>query len=48
MRNDIELGVVDNLGDLGPLKPAEFVVLGIQQLAGQIEPYEGRGWRNSR
>jgi hypothetical protein len=34
---DIDLGIVNILVGFAPLKPAEFVVLRIQQLAGQIE-----------
>jgi phage tail sheath protein FI len=36
-QNDINLGVVNILVAFAPLKPAEFVVLQIQQLAGQIQ-----------
>jgi phage tail sheath protein FI len=36
-QNDINLGVVNILVGFAPLKPAEFVVLKIQQLAGQVE-----------
>ena len=36
-QNDINLGVVNILVGFAPLKPAEFVVLKIQQMAGQIE-----------
>ncbi|MGI8917689.1 MAG: phage tail sheath family protein [Pyrinomonadaceae bacterium] len=36
-QNDINLGIVNILIGFAPLKPAEFVVLKIQQLAGQIE-----------
>jgi phage tail sheath protein FI len=36
-QNDIDRGVVNILVGFAPLKPAEFVVLKIQQLAGQIE-----------
>ena len=36
-QNDINLGVVNILVGFAPLKPAEFVVLQIQQLAGQVE-----------
>jgi Bacteriophage tail sheath protein len=36
-QNDIDLGVVNILVGFAPLKPAEFVVLRIQQIAGQIE-----------
>jgi phage tail sheath protein FI len=36
-QNDINLGVVNILVGFAPLKPAEFVIVKIQQLAGQIE-----------
>jgi phage tail sheath protein FI len=36
-QNDINLGVVNVLVGFAPLKPAEFVILSIQQMAGQIE-----------
>jgi phage tail sheath protein FI len=36
-QNDINLGIVNILVGFAPLKPAEFVVLKIQQIAGQIE-----------
>jgi phage tail sheath protein FI len=36
-QNDINLGIVNVLVGFAPLKPAEFVVLRIQQLAGQIQ-----------
>jgi phage tail sheath protein FI len=36
-QTDIDLGVVNILVGFAPLKPAEFVVLRIQQLAGQVE-----------
>lgn len=36
-QNDINLGVVNILVGFAPLKPAEFVILRIQQIAGQIE-----------
>ena len=35
-QNDINLGVVNVLVGFAPLKPAEFVVIAIQQMAGQI------------
>jgi phage tail sheath protein FI len=35
-QNDINLGIVNILVGFAPLKPAEFVVLRIQQLAGQV------------
>ena len=36
-QNDIDRGVVNILVGFAPLKPAEFVVLKIQQIAGQVE-----------
>jgi phage tail sheath protein FI len=36
-QNDINLGIVNILVGFAPLKPAEFVIISIQQLAGQIE-----------
>ena len=36
-QNDINLGIVNILVGFAPLKPAEFVVIKIQQLAGQVE-----------
>lgn len=36
-QNDINLGIVNILVGFAPLKPAEFVILKIQQIAGQIE-----------
>jgi hypothetical protein len=36
-QNDINLGVVNVVIGFAPLKPAEFVVLRIQQIAGQID-----------
>lgn len=36
-QNDINLGVVNIIVGFAPLKPAEFVVIKIQQIAGQIE-----------
>ena len=36
-QNDIDLGIVNILVAFAPLKPAEFVVIQIQQIAGQIE-----------
>jgi phage tail sheath protein FI len=35
-QNDINLGIVNILVGFAPLKPAEFVVIRLQQLAGQI------------
>ena len=34
---DIDLGIVNIMVGFPPLKPAEFVIIKIQQLAGQIE-----------
>ncbi|HMH20133.1 MAG TPA: phage tail sheath C-terminal domain-containing protein [Puia sp.] len=36
-QNDINLGVVNVLVGFAPLKPAEFVILTLQQMAGQIQ-----------
>lgn len=36
-QNDIDLGVVNILVGFAPLKPAEFVIIQIQQMAGQIQ-----------
>jgi phage tail sheath protein FI len=36
-QNDIDKGVVNILIGFAPLKPAEFVIIEIQQIAGQIE-----------
>ncbi|MFC7737938.1 phage tail sheath family protein [Roseomonas sp. GCM10028921] len=36
-QNDINLGIVNILVGFAPLKPAEFVIIRIQQLAGQVE-----------
>jgi Bacteriophage tail sheath protein len=36
-QNDINLGIVNILVGFAPLKPAEFVILKIQQLAGQVQ-----------
>lgn len=36
-QNDINLGIVNIVVGFAPLKPAEFVVLKIQQIAGQID-----------
>jgi phage tail sheath protein FI len=36
-QNDIDLGVVNILVGFAPLKPAEFVVIQITQLAGQVD-----------
>jgi phage tail sheath protein FI len=37
IQNDIDLGIVNILVGFAPLKPAEFVVIKLQQIAGQIE-----------
>jgi len=36
-QNDINLGIVNILVGFAPLKPAEFVILKIQQMAGQVQ-----------
>ncbi|HEY5956186.1 MAG TPA: phage tail sheath C-terminal domain-containing protein, partial [Polyangiaceae bacterium] len=36
-QNDINLGIVNVLVGFAPLKPAEFVVITIQQMAGQVQ-----------
>ncbi len=36
-QNDVNLGIVNVVVGFAPLKPAEFVIVKIQQLAGQIE-----------
>ncbi len=36
-QNDIDLGIVNVVVGFAPLKPAEFVVLRLQQIAGQID-----------
>ena len=36
-QNDVNLGVVNIVVGFAPLKPAEFVIIKIQQMAGQIE-----------
>src|ERR1051325_466788 len=36
-QNDIDLGIVNIVVGFAPLKPAEFVIIRLQQMAGQIE-----------
>ena len=36
-QNDVDLGIVNILVGFAPLKPAEFVVIKLQQIAGQIQ-----------
>ena len=36
IQNDIDQGIVNIIVGFAPLKPAEFVVIKIQQMAGQI------------
>ena len=36
-QNDIDRGIVNIVVGFAPLKPAEFVVIQIQQMAGQIQ-----------
>ena len=40
-QNDINLGIVNIVVGFAPLKPAEFVVIQIQQIAGQIDEPDG-------
>jgi hypothetical protein len=37
-QNDINLGIVNIVVGFAPLKPAEFVIITIQQMAGQVQP----------
>jgi len=36
-KNDIDLGIVNIVVGFAPLKPAEFVVMKLQQIAGQVK-----------
>lgn len=36
-QNDINLGIVNIVVGFAPLKPAEFVVIKLQQMAGQVQ-----------
>ena len=36
-QNDIDLGIVNIVVGFAPLKPAEFVIIKIQQIAGELE-----------
>jgi uncharacterized protein len=36
-QNDIDRGIVNIVVGFAPLKPAEFVIIKIQQLAGQLQ-----------
>jgi phage tail sheath protein FI len=36
-QTDVNLGIVNVLVGFAPLKPAEFVIIRLQQLAGQIQ-----------
>jgi phage tail sheath protein FI len=36
-QNDIDLGIVNILVGFAPLEPAEFVIIKLQQMAGQIQ-----------
>ena len=49
-QDDINRGIVNILVGFAPLKPAEFVVIQIQQIAGQIRPEatEQDRWHSSR
>ena len=44
-QNDINLGIVNIVVGFAPLKPAEFVIIKIQQMAGQIEARRVRATR---
>ena len=46
-QNDIDLGIVNILVGFAPLKPAEFVIIQIQQIAGQVDGVRRRRWRSS-
>ena len=47
-QNDINLGIVNIVVGFAPLKPAEFVVIKIQQIAGQIAVVRRRApWPSS-
>ena len=48
-QNDINRGIVNIVVGFAPLKPAEFVIIKIQQMAGQIAGRTRRGaaWRSS-
>jgi hypothetical protein len=37
IQNDIDLGIVNIVVGFAPLKPAEFVIIKLQQMAGQIQ-----------
>ena len=43
-QNDIDLGIVNIVVGFAPLKPAEFVVIQIQQMAGQLQLEEAGRW----
>src|SRR5260370_7285122 len=36
-QNDVDLGIVNIVVGFAPLKPAEFVIIHIEQLAGQLQ-----------
>jgi hypothetical protein len=40
-QNDINLGIVNTVIGFAPLKPTEFVIVKIMQLAGQVEALQG-------
>ena len=40
-QNDIDLGIVNILVGFAPLKPAEFVIIKLQQIAGEFKRKEG-------
>ena len=45
--NDINLGIVNILVGFAPLNPAEFVIIKIRQMAGQIQTERRLSWHNS-
>ena len=36
-QNDINLGIVNIVVGFAPLKPAEFVIISLQQMVGQVQ-----------
>ena len=46
-QNDINLGIVNILVGFAPLKPAEFVIIKLQQMAGQIAGLRRKPWLSS-
>ena len=46
-QNDINRGIVNIVVGFAPLKPAEFVVINIQQMPARSRPEGGRRWHSS-